>query len=294
LKLTDTQLKSYIKDGTLTQAQYDDVKAKQQMADNIANGGYAKVPDGAKSQAAQTFFRTFNSMDSQQQDKWLNGPADQNSVQIADALNKERSKGLPAFKPSNKLAQLYAKYEDNINSHPEYTAIDKRNKAKSFQIAATKLNYNQNVQDIFSEGGSSDLKTLIANKKITQDDMNAAIELDNVLFAAGLESRLKFSKTFRNSYGFATPTTGGDANTTGGGSGKHVSQQLASLVKTFNGTPINKASKPDFSAAARANPVSLVKFRSPSNVIPAKGSKRVYAAPFQTKTTRSLMNEFNP
>lgn len=274
----------------------DQQKAKFDQIKKWVNsyGKATTIPDGAKSDAAKTFYQKFNSMDKADQEAWLNQAPDENAKVIASELNKQKSKGLADFKPSNQLSKLYADYESDINSHPEYTDVDKRNKAKSFQVKAAGLNYSQNARDIFAEGGSSDLKTLAANGKISKKDLSDAIAYDNELYAAGLESRTKFSKTFRESFGFGYPSSGGDASSSGGGSGGgHVSQQLASLVKTFGGTPLNSASKPKFSAAARSNPVSLVKFKAPSNVIPGQGSKRVTAAPFRTTTAASLRNSLD-
>lgn len=270
-----------------------DQKAKfDQIKKWVSSYGKAtSVPQGAQSDLAKQFYQKYNSMDANDQKAWLKQAPDQTATAIADQLNKQKSAGLDDFKPSNELSKMYAEFENDINSHPEYTQVDLRNKAKAFQIKAAGLNYGQNVTDIYNEGGSSDLKTLIANKKISQDDLNNAIAYDDQLFKAGLESSLKFSKKFRNEYGFATPSTGGDANTSGGGGGSssgHVSQQLASLVRS----PSKGPALQHFSSAARDNPQgpSIVKFRTPSNAIPSKGGTRVTASPFRTTKVTTLRN----
>jgi hypothetical protein len=65
---------------------------------------------------------------------------------------------LSDFKPSNELSKAYAEYEKDINTHPEYTVVDKQNKAKAFQVNAAKLNYSDSVKDIYNEGGNTDLQ----------------------------------------------------------------------------------------------------------------------------------------
>jgi LPS O-antigen subunit length determinant protein (WzzB/FepE family) len=96
----------------------------------------------------------------------------------------------------------------DLGSHPDYTEVDKRNKAKAFQTYAYKLNYNQNQRDIFNEGSSSDVKTLIDNKQIDKADLDAAIKMDDELYNSGLTGSLKFSKKFRSTYGYGLPSGG--------------------------------------------------------------------------------------
>lgn len=304
MKLSDTQLQSYVDKGLIGQSDFDHIKNVQKTADSVSNGNNYAVPKGATSGPAISFYQHWNSMDAKDQQAWLKQAPDKNAVDIATALNQQKSAGLDDFKPSNQLSKMYADYENDINTHPDYTEIDLRNKAKAFQIKAAQLNYNQNVQDIYAEGGSSDLKTLIANKKIGKQDLNDAIDLDNKLYAAGLETSLKFSKSFRNKFGFPVPTTGGDANSSnsgsGTGSGNGVSQQLASLVKTptdiakpsITGVQAGAPGKsvPRFSAQRRQNPASVIKFQVPANTTPSKGSARVTAGPFRTTRTTTLRN----
>lgn len=307
IKLTDTQLKQQVQDGTISQATYDHIKNVQKTVESVSHGNQYKVPDGVTTPEATQFFQHWNSMDAKDQKAWLNQPADDNAKAIAAKLSAQKMPGLPDFTPSNKLSQLYANYEKDINSHSKgpdaYTAIDLRNKAKKLQSAATKLNYNQNVTDIFSEGGSNDLKTLIHDGSIQKGDMDAAIQLDNQLYTAGLESSLKFSKKFRTSYGYGVPTGGAAASGSGGGGstskGRYagivdqqapgtVNQDLTSLVSSLN--PSGTKAIPRFSAATRPNPVSLIKFNAPPNTVPSKGSTRVLATPFRTAYIRTLRN----
>jgi len=309
MKLTDAQLQEQVKNGTISQATMDHIKNVQKTADSVAHGNNYAVPKGVTTPEATQFFQHWNSMDAKDQKAYLDQPADQNAKDIAAKLNAQKMPGLPDFVPSNRLAQLYANYEKDINNHSTgkdaYGAIDLRNKAKALQTAATKLNYSGNVTDIFQEGGSNDLKTLLANGSVKKPDLDAAIQLDNQLYQAGLTSSLKFSKKFRTAYGYGTPT-GGPASSGGSGSGGGtakgryagiadaqapgtVNQGLTSLVSSLTSNATTKA-LPKFSAAARANPVSTIKFNAPPNVIPSKGQTRVLATPFRTAYIRTLRN----
>ena len=130
---------------------------------------------------------------------------------------------------------------------------------------------------------------MIRDGKVGKNDLASAIQLDNQLYSSGLESSLKFSKTFRNSYSLGLPQgyTGSTGSSTGGygGSSTNVRQRINTLVPQVGKSP----AAPDFSAGARLNPVSTVKFKAP-NVTPTKGGTRVTAAPFRTIKLTTLRN----
>lgn len=290
MKLSDTQLKQYVSNGTIDQSTFDHIKNVQKTAQSQSIGNNYKVADGITSAPATATSQKYNSMDAKDQQVWLNAKTpDANSVAVTHLLNQQKSAGLDDFKPSNALAKLYADYESDIGSHSTgdkaYTQIDLRNKAKSFQTSAAKLNYDQNANDVFNEGGSSDLKTLLSNGKVQKSDVDSAIDLDNKLYAAGLESSLKFSKTFRNSFGYAVPSTGGDANSSGGSGA--VSQQLTGILPSFGSG--NRAKKPTITSTS-LQPKSPIKFKPPANSNPGAGSSRVTIAPFKTTSVKKLGN----
>lgn len=304
MKLPDEILNKYVKSGTITQDTMDNIKNYQKLADNAARGNDYKVPAGVTSPQGVAFFQKYNSMDAKQQKAWLKSAPDQNATDVANALNSQKSAGLPDFKPSNQLSQLYANYEKDIGTNPDYTAIDVRQKARAFQSKATQLNYSENVQDLYNAGGSADVKTLIANNKISQQDLNDAINLDNQLYGSGIESSMKFSKTFRKSMGFDTPAAyGSSGGSGGGGSSSHYNQRLGGILSNLpanigmpamSGQPGTGAASgpivPKFSAAQRQSPATTIKFQAPSNVTPAKGSTRITAGPFRTYRTTTLRN----
>jgi hypothetical protein len=288
-KLNATQLRDYQLDGKITQDKYNQILDLQKKASTLAHDG-AAVPDGAQSQQAQDFYRNWNSMTKGEQAAWLKAAPDQNASAIAQLVNSQRSNGLQEFKPSNALSKLYSEYENDIHAHPEYTDIDLRQKARSFQSKAAQLNYNENVQDLYNSGGSADVKTLIRDGKVGKQDLSDAIALDNQLYSSGLESSLKFSKTFRNAYSLGLPanyvgSSGGGGFGYGGSGSSVVRQRLQSIVPQV----AKPAAAPDFSAGARLNPVSTVKFKAPQ-VTPTKGGTRVTAAPFRTIKLTTLRN----
>lgn len=267
MKLNDTQLKNYVKDGTIDQDKYDQIQRLQKGAENY--GKSIGVPDGANSTPAKTFYQKWNSMTTKDQDYWLKEPADDNAKVIAKQLNKQRSEGLSPYKPSNALSKAYAEYEKDINSH-QYTDVEKRDKAKAFQTFAYKLNYSDDVQEVFKEGSSTDLRTLIDSKQISKKDLDEAIKLDDELYNSGLTGSLKFSKKFRAAYGYGLPSGGKGANrgTMGGAKAKSIDQHLLDYLpskSSGNGSPA-----PQFSSKRRTQGIS---FKSVS--LPSKSGKKI-------------------
>lgn len=227
MKLSDEQLKKYVKDGKITQDRFDQIKNYQKTAESQGKANEYTVPDGVKSDVAKTFYSHWNSMDKKDQEAWLQQAPDDNANAIAGALNKERVSGLDEFKPSNALSKAYAEYENDINTHPEYTEVDKRNKAKAFQKFAYQLNYSTPQKDIYNEGPSSDLKYLLEQGQVSREDLNAAVHMDDQLYSSGLTGSLKFNKKFRNQFGYSIPSGSGSGGSGGGRGGSSSVSKIA-------------------------------------------------------------------
>lgn len=224
------------------------------------------VPESVKSDAAKSFYQKYNSMTKKDQEAWLEESPDQNASVIATELNKQRVKGLPEFKPSNHLSKVYAEYEKDLLDHPEYTNIDKQNKARAFQAKAYKYNYSADQRDIFDEGGSSDLKTLIDDGQISKADLDAAVKLDDELYASGLTGSLKFSKKFRNTYGYGIPAgVGGSGGSggSGGGSGSGGTKRAYLSAYVNNSTEGAGKEAPKFSSKRRTTGISFKDVSTP-------------------------------
>lgn len=213
------------------------------------------VPENVKSDAAKTFYQKYNSMTSKDQEAWLKEKPDQNATVIANELNKQRVAGLPEYKPSNELSKAYAEYEKDLLDHPDYTKIDKQNKAKAFQKKAYQLNYSTDQRDIYTEGSSSDLRALIADGQVSQKDLNAAIKLDDELYNSGLSGTLKFSKKFRREFGFSIPGKAGSSGSGSSGSGGTKRGYLSAFLPSSSTGKATSA--PEFSSKRRTTGISF-------------------------------------
>ena len=228
-------------------------------------GKSVDVPKSVKSDAAKNFYQKYNTMTKKDQENWLKETPDDNAKTVAAELNKQRVKGLPEYKPSNYLSKEYAEYEKDLLEHPEYTNIDKQNKARAFQTKAYKYNYSEDQRDIFNEGGSSDLKSLIDDGQVSKEDLDAAMKLDEELYNSGLTGSLKFSKKFRNTYGYAVPGKAGGGGSGGsrGGSGSGESKR-AYLSAYVNSSPEGgKKDAPQFSSKRRTQGISFKDVSTP-------------------------------
>ena len=228
-------------------------------------GKSVDIPKSVKSDAAKNFYAKYNTMTKKDQENWLKEAPDENAKTIATELNKQRVNGLPEYKPSNKLSKAYAEYEKDLLEHPEYTAIDKQNKARAFQTKAYKYNYSEDQRDIYNEGGSSDLKSLIDDGQVSKEDLSAAIKLDEELYNSGLTGSLKFSKKFRNTYGYGTPAGRGGSGSggSGGGSGSGESKRAYLSAYVSNGTEGAKKEAPQFSSKRRTTGISFKDVSTP-------------------------------
>jgi len=238
-------------------------------------GKSVDVPKSVKSDAAKNFYSKYNTMTKKDQEAWLKESPDENAKTVAAELNKQRVKGLPEYKPSNYLSKEYAEYEKDLLEHPEYTNIDKQNKARAFQTKAYKYNYSEDQRDIFNEGGSSDLKSLIDDGQVSKEDLDAAIKLDEELYNSGLTGSLKFSKKFRNNYGYGTPAGkggsggsgagrgGSGSGGSGGGSGSGESKRAYLSAYVSNGTEGAKKEAPQFSSKRRTTGISFKDVSTP-------------------------------
>ena len=228
-------------------------------------GKSVDIPKSVKSDAAKNFYAKYNTMTKKDQENWLKESPDENAKTVAAELNKQRVAGLPEYKPSNYLAKEYAEYEKDLLEHPEYTNIDKQNKARAFQSKAYKYNYSEDQRDIFNEGGSSDLKSLIDDGQVSKADLDAAIKLDEELYNSGLTGSLKFSKKFRNTYGYGTPAGRGGSGSggSGGGSGSGESKRAYLSAYVSNGTEGAKKEAPQFSSKRRTTGISFKDVSTP-------------------------------
>jgi hypothetical protein len=244
----------------LDQKTMDNIKAAKKQMEN--NKG-VETPESVKSDLGKKFYERYNRLTEKGREKFL-AKTGKEAEEITTILNKERAEGLSEYKPSNKLLKAYAEYEKDIADHPEYTATDKLNKAKAFQTHSYRLNYSTDQNDIYTEGPSKDLKYLLEQGTVGKADLDEAIKMDNELYGSGLTASLKFSKKFRNEYGYSVPADKGD------GSGSTMAKRRAGLSALVPSTKMGGSTLPKTNARARN-----ISFKAPATPKPSKSGKKV-------------------
>lgn len=183
-------------------------------------GFQSKIPDGVND-IAKKYYEKTTFMDQETYDGWLKGEPDQIATEVAGDLNKRRpanTKELPAY---NGLAKRYAEYEKakaEAKKDGSWTKLDEKEKEQEFWKGAIKDSRDDLTKDIY-DAGSSGSKDYWEQGLISKEDIDKAIALDDELYASGLSKTLKFSKTFRRSYGYGIPAAPGEKASGSGGSG---------------------------------------------------------------------------
>ena len=248
---SETELNRLKKDGIIDQNKVDDILRKNKTLESVGKNNQYDVPEGITTDLSKQVYQKFNSMAKKDQDYWLSdkNPPEEFAKEITKKMNDERVAGLSEFKPSNALAKLYADYEKDLATTKDLSEIDKVNKWKTFQSSAAKLNLSAGAKDVYTEGSSGDLKKLIESKSLSDKDLQDAIQLDNELYSSGLSGSLKFSKKFRNTYGFGIPSGPDDGGS--GGSGKSKSAHLDAFIPNSKMGNTGTSGLPRVSAKAR-------------------------------------------
>lgn len=183
-------------------------------------GFQSKIPEGVND-IAKKYYEKTTFMDQETYDGWLKGEPDQIATEVAGDLNKRRpanTKELPAY---NGLAKRYAEYEKakaEAKKDGSWTKLDEKEKEQEFWKGAIKDSRDDLTKDIY-DAGSSGSKDYWEQGLISKEDIDKAISLDDELYASGLSKTLKFSKTFRRSYGYGIPAAPGEKASGSGGSG---------------------------------------------------------------------------
>lgn len=227
LSASQDELDTLVDEGVIDQKDVERIEGYKQAIDNIKG---VDTPDGLSSNVAKSFYKKYNSLTKQGQERYLKGKPDATAKEIATEVNKFRADGLEEFKPSNELAKLYADFEEDMNTK-EYSDIDSRERKLKFQREAAQLNLDDDAREVYTEGSSSDLRSVIDNEGITQAALDAAVKLDEQLYLAGITGSRKFSNKFRREFGYKEIfRTGSGSDGSGSGSSKTQRQYLSQLV----------------------------------------------------------------
>lgn len=215
-------LEQLYKDGKISKDQYEYGVSLHKVYDRLGAQGEANSLPKGLDKTAEGFYKKYGALTADGQDKWLKGKPDQLALDASKTINKQLPKGLSKLAPTNQLLQEYAKFQkDYAQNGKSWDQFQARTKIKDFWLNAAKTSRSQTVQDIY-KSTVAQRKYFLDNGKISKKDLDAAVQLDNELLKAGLISSPKFSKKFRNAFGYgAAPsytTSSGGSSSSGRGS----------------------------------------------------------------------------
>lgn len=254
---------------------------------NKANNGTTDAAFNNLDGASKTYYNTTRGMTAAQLSKYLSSPADNNAKSIAGTVNKNLPAGVNQLPASNALAKAYADYQ-KAKASGNWSKITQQQKSDNFYNTAVKTSKPQLTQDLYNAGGTH-AQTYINEGYVTKSDLDDAVDLDNQLYTSGLESSLKFSKTFRSTYGYGVPAApskdtskSSSASSSSAAGAKQVSTNPGSIslhfspakggignVKTTveapsNSTSASKVKPPGGGAHANSGASSFLSLKAPS------------------------------
>lgn len=211
-------------------------KTMSEGVKTLASGNLAsfssKTPENVDELAKQYYQKTAY-MDKETYKKWLNGAPDEVATATAAELNKSRPKNTNEIPAYNGLAKRYAEYQKSIadaKKDGSWSKLDEVKKNQEFWKGAIKDSRENLTKDIY-DAGSSGAEDYWKKGYISKEDIDKAVQLDNELYASGLSEKLKFSKKFRNAYGYGVPTSpDGSSGGSGGKGGKGKSAKLKTVA----------------------------------------------------------------
>lgn len=259
---SDNTLKTYVKDGTISQEDYNAIQGFKKAKSNVGVDKLVNV----NSDLSKAFYKKADALTADARKAFLSGPADGTATKMTEDINKQLLPGLSQVTPSNKIANLYANFDKDVLSNKDISPNDKRQKTRTFWTNVAKQNYGDDIKEIY-DGTIGDIQNLEDVGDITKEQLDKAIALDNELLAAKLRTTPKFSNKFRNSYGYAEAGSGSGGSGGGGGSKSSPNMSLEALLgdlsaKGFDLSALNRIdttpSRPTFKVKL-PQPISNVK-----------------------------------
>lgn len=273
-------LERNLNNGTLTQEQVDDLTVRNNrymyekgLVDEI-NTGYDREFLNGQSEAVKQFavLRAIEGKERFESAK----TAPESEAVLAEAYTEENlwpTLSPEQIKNSNGLAVEWVEYQKKIADNPNSPG-DQFNAQRNFWKKAVSTAYDEKVQETYSMGVSRILALYEGRKindtsyKISKNELDNMVKLDNQLLAAGLIDSPKFTNKNREKYGYGPAPVSqldgtGYAPDASGGSGKGskvTSSDISKLLTNFGGSS-EQGFKP-VKVSSSAPEVSLQRFRN--------------------------------
>ena len=227
LALKEGERKAWSQQSAENNALYQEYSVMKKMLEARKNA--PTLPAGIIDPNIIKFKQQENAFTDTGKERWYQ-KFDKNAEEIYGNAQKMLPQNFQALPKNNKTVSLYIKYlGDSQNTKSE---IEKNDKQKEFIRSAYQSSLNKNGQDLFSSAYTIDQKlNAINNGSISEQDLKAAIELDNMLNDYGLSSQFSISKKIRSVYGYGSSSGSKSRGSGGARTSKSDSRQNFNLAQ---------------------------------------------------------------
>lgn len=217
------QLKGLVDSGKISQDEADQITAYKKTVSNQTKAP-SVLPKSLDSNIAQ-YTKATDKLTDKGKDNWIKNttPGKALSQKIADELNSQLPDGIDKLPASKDLVEAYAKFDkerataaQDKDPNKQWDEIVTRGKLRNFWKDAIEKSQPKEVKEIYGLSMTQLKDYFIKNKKVTMEQLKAAVALNDDLLAADLSDSNKYSKKFRATFGLAdAPEIGSAAGTKG-------------------------------------------------------------------------------
>lgn len=243
---SDSSLKSLLNQNKISQDTYDQIQAYKQVASNVTRAP-AVLPKTLDSNV-KDYINSTSTLTDKGRENWAkNAKGQALSQKVANELNKQLPKGIDALPATPELLDAYAKFDKaradaaaNKDPRKQWDEIVTRGKLRDFWKSAVEVSQPKDVKEVYGLSMTQLKDYFLANKKVSADQLKAAVSLNDRLLAADLSDTNKYSAKFRATFGLpdapeiGSGTGGGSSGSGSGGTNKYGAVRIKNADGTYS------------------------------------------------------------
>jgi hypothetical protein len=267
---SDARLKSMLDQKKIDQGTYNQIMAYKKVASNVTKAP-AVLPPNLDANVKDYINQTSKLTDQGKQNWLKNAKGQALSQKVADVLNGQLPTGIDKLPPSKELLDAYAKFDksrataaNDPDPRKQWDEIVMRGKLRNFWKNAIEVSQPKDVKEVYGLSMTQLKDYFLANKKVSMEQLKAAVALNDRLLAADLSDSDKYSKKFRAAFGLpeapeiGSGTGSGGSGGSGSGTGnKYVNIGGKKYQVTANGTPVEVTGSDGQTKIVRVNAEGL-------------------------------------
>lgn len=177
--------------------------------------------------------------------------------EIGKELNSELSKlGLPQIKTDSTTAQIWAKYKVSERDG-KIGELEKDSKQRSVFKNIYRSRVSKTANEFFGISSDAEMERIIESGKVSKEQLDEAIALDNFLTESGLQSYYQIGKELRAKLGYGSPSSSKSSRSGGSSGGRSTGLTQAELNKYLSAA--SKTANVDIPQFATSAPRQLAR-----------------------------------